>query len=72
MFLRALRICSSEYINYEIEKIFDIATNLKYPKNIIDCALARARKTYHNDTENNFYTKNLLVLPYHDNFANLP
>ncbi len=71
MFLRALRVCSSEYVNGEIEKI-DIATNLKYPKNISDCALARARKTHNNVTENNFSSKNLLVLPYHDNFANIP
>ncbi len=72
MFLRVLRICSSEYTNCEIEKIYDIATNLKYPNNIIDCALARARKKHHDVTDNNFSSKNLLVLPYHDNFANIP
>ncbi len=67
-----LRICTSEYINFEIEKIYDIATNLKYPNHIIDCPLARARKTHYNVTENNFSSKNLPVLPYHDNFANIP
>ncbi len=72
MFLRALRICSHEYINYEIERIYDIATDLKYPKKIIDYVLARARKNHHYVTENNFSSKNLFVLPYHDNFANTP
>ncbi len=72
MFLRALGIRSSQYTNCETEKIYDIATNLKYPKNIIDCSLARARKTHHNVTENSFSSKNLLVLHYHDNFASTP
>ncbi len=34
--------------------------------------MARARKTHHNVTENNFSSKNILVLIYHDNFANIP
>ncbi len=32
VFLRALRICCPEYINCEIEEIYDIATYLKYPR----------------------------------------
>ncbi len=34
--------------------------------------VARARKTHHNVIKNNFSRKKLLVLPYHDNFANIP
>ncbi len=68
MFHRARRIYSSEYINCVIKNIYDIAINLKYPKNILDCALARAR----NVTENNFSSNNLLALLYHDIFPNIP
>ena len=44
MFLRALRICSPEYIQEEFENIFSIAEKLKYPKHFIECALRKAQK----------------------------
>ena len=73
MFLRAYRICSPEYIDEEIDKIYDISTNLKYPKAFTDKCLRAARKTFYSPIEKQPYNnKNMLVLPYHENFKHLP
>lgn len=72
MFLRALRICSPEYINGELDKIYNIALDLKYPKYLIDTALGKAKETKYNVNKREFCRKNLLVLPYHETFTGLP
>ena len=72
MFLRALRICSPEYMDEEMAKIYRIASDLRYPKTIIDKALYRARKSFRNNEEKVPYSsKNLLVLPFNENFNNI-
>ena len=71
MFLRALRICSPEYIHSEFNRIYDIAMNLKYPKHVVDTALTKAKRTHYCVNERQFSNKNLLVLPYHDNFTTI-
>ena len=73
MFLRAYRICSPEYLDDEINKIYEISTNLKYPKLFIDKCLRTARKTFYSTTDKQPYNnKNMLVLPYNENFKHLP
>ena len=74
MFLRALRICSPEYLDEEIEYIMGIGAKLKYPQDMLQTSLKKARKTFYNTNEvrRPFDTKNLLVLPYNENFKNLP
>ena len=73
MFLRALRICSPEFMENEIQKIYEIAVNLKYPNYLIDSALRAARKIfYSNDDKIPFSTKNILSLPFHINFNGIP
>lgn len=73
MFLRALRVCSPEFVDNEISKIYEISSNLKYPRYFVDKSLDMAKKTYHNmNNKEKYCTKNLLVLPYHNNFVELP
>ena len=73
MFLRAYRICSPEHIDEEINKIYEISANLKYPRIFIDKCLTAAKKTFYNSTEKQPYdNKNLLILPYNKNFKHLP
>ena len=74
MFLRALRICSPEHLNEEMDCIMRIGAKLKYPQNMLETSLKKARKTFFNGNEGvkPFSKKNLLVLPYNENFNNLP
>ena len=73
MFLRAYDICSPEYLDEEIDMIYDISTNLKYPKAFTDKCLRLARKTFYSPIDKQPYNnKNMLVLPYHKNFKHLP
>ena len=73
MFLRALRICSPEYLDEEIRCIYDIGDKLKYPQHFIDASYSFARKTFYNPQPNkSFVHNNLLVLPYHENLVNVP
>ena len=73
MFLRAFRLCSPEFIDDEISKIYSVAYKLKYEREFIDKTLNRAKKTFYNPINNfSFDSKNLLVLPYHDSFKSLP
>lgn len=46
MFLRALRICSPEFMDDEINKIYEISVKLKYPKSFVDSSLRKAKKTF--------------------------
>ena len=73
MFLRALRICSPEFLEPKIDKIYNIAFDLKYPHSVIDKAFKMARKTFFSLQEKTpFKTDNLLVLPYSEKFKVVP
>ena len=74
MFLRALRICSPEFLDEEMEVIMRIGAKLKYPQDMLETSLKKARKTFYNVNEGdrNFNKKNLLILPFNEKFSNLP
>ena len=72
MFLRALRICTPEFLDDEFKKIYEIAFNLKYPKFLIDIALKKARKTFYSVEDRIFDLKNILTLPFNISFMNIP
>ena len=72
MFLRALSICSPEYVDLEFKKIFDIGSSLKYPKFLIDTALRKARKTFYSLERTIVTRKNVLVLPFDLSFIDIP
>ena len=73
MFLRAFRVCSPEFLQHELDTIFNISKKLKYPYNFIERALYKARKTFYLMTYREpFNNQNLLVLPYNSAFKNVP
>ena len=72
MFLRALRICSPEYIDEEIVKIRNTGKKLKYPDSVLDYAFEAAKKTMYQNQKEPYNTKNLLVLPFNNNMKNIP
>ena len=73
MFLRALRICSPEYIDDEFGNIFSISEKLKYPKHFIECSLRKARRTFYSESPSETPSfQNVLVLPYSDLLKNVP
>ena len=73
MFLRALRICSPEFLDNEFETIFRISEKLKYPNYFIECSLQKAKKTFYSVTAREpFDHNNLLVLPYSDSMKHVP
>ena len=49
MFLRALKICSDDYLLEEIEFIFSIGRKHKYPDFILDKAYNKALTTFNTD-----------------------
>ena len=72
MFLRALKICDPEFLDEEIQTIYNLALELCYPIHFIDNCLQRARRTYFNsDRPNPFDMDNILVLPYRHEFLNI-
>ena len=50
MFLRALRVCSEEFLEDEINFIFDIGKKHKYPMDILGKAYNNALKTFNSHT----------------------
>ena len=72
MFLRAYRVCSPEFFQNEIDKIFEISRNLKYPQYFVQNALQKAKKTFYSLSTNVPYdNKNVLVLPYSNSVNNV-
>ena len=67
MFLRALKICSDEYLLEEIEFIFSIGCKHKYPDFILDKAYKKALTTFNTEKaiSQEKVVRNILVLPYH-------
>lgn len=73
MYLRALRVCSPEFIDEEFECISNIGLMLKYPKHVLDKSLNMARKSFYRVAPlPPRDTKNLLVLPFNDKFVQIP
>ena len=73
MFLWALRVCSPEFLDREVNRIFDIADKLKYPKHLVDKSLSMAKKSFYGlGRKEVFNPKNLLVLPFNENLVSLP
>ena len=73
MFLRALRICSPEFLDLEFQHIFDIGQRLKYPLHFIEKSLAQAKKSFYRTAPSPAYNlRNMLVLPYNENFTHIP
>ena len=73
MFLRALRICSPEYVDEEIRIVYDIGCKLKYPKHFLDVAYRFAKKTFYDpQPKQSFANDNLLILPYQENLVDVP
>ena len=57
----------------EIETIYEIALRLKYPRNFIDNAWKRAKKTFYSQEERTeFRMNNILKLPYDERFLQVP
>lgn len=73
MYLRALRICTDEFLESEFQLIDQIATNHQYPTYVIERARRNARRTF-NVNEGRLEEdepKRVLVLPYCENFSHL-
>ena len=72
MFLRALRVCSPQFLQDEFDNIYEIGRKLRYPAYFISCAFEKAQKTFYSTrTRESFNYNNLLVLPYCDAFRNV-
>lgn len=76
MYLRALRICSPEFFDNEINTIAQIGGKLGYSVCFLEKCFTKARKIFYENgyinNNNNIDFKNTLVLPYHNSFDNLP
>ena len=47
LFLRALRVCSSEYLESELSHVFGVLKSLAYPNYILNKALSKAKRVHH-------------------------
>lgn len=74
MFLRALRICTDQFLNTELNFIRDLARKHQYCDKFIQRAEKQALKTFRNvdQSRREFSFKNVLVLPYQQNFLHFP
>ena len=65
MYLRAYKVCDSQYLDQEINKLAEIFQSLGYSKDFISKAHNKARKTFYNNEQKQFNKENypLLVLP---------
>ena len=72
MFLRAFRVVSPKYFDAEINEIKSIGFDLKYPEEFLNSCFAAARKSYFNTPSNQFNFKNVLNLPFFNEFVHLP
>ena len=77
IFLGALRICSNEYLNSEIETVTKIAREYQFPQYLIDKAYKSAHRTLRSTNNalqenNDDQFKNILIFPYNKNLLHLP
>ena len=69
MFLRALNVCSPEYLENEIKKIYDIFQNLCYSKSLIDSSFSNAKNKFYRTLDKEpFDCKYMLKLTFHQGF----
>ena len=67
LFLRALRLCSAEHLQSEIDHIRSAFVKVKYPEHVINEALSKAKRRFHNPaTCERPKAKYHLSLPYTD------
>ena len=73
MFLRALRVCSEEFLEDDINFFFfDMGKKYKYPIYILGKAYNNAMKTFNSHTAREpLNLNNIFVLPFHENFVKL-
>ena len=66
LFLRALRICSPEFLDFEIDHVKNALTKLAYPKTVLNIALIKAKKVYFSSNKKSPIEKKktLMKLPY--------
>ena len=72
MFLRAIRIVDPEFLDNEFSVIYNIGLKLCYPLNFLDQCLKLAKKSFYNNEKEPFEYQNILSLPYHPSFNNIP
>lgn len=71
MFLRALRLCSPQFLESENVKIWNIFRELKYPDWFIQKAYFKARKTFYVPPSPDSRKKQYLCLPYINGLENI-
>ena len=71
MFLRALNICSPEFITEEFKFIYNVGLENNFELKDIDYSLALARKTFYRHKEERNINYNFLSLPYHPNLESI-
>jgi predicted GIY-YIG superfamily endonuclease len=65
-FLRALRLCSPQYVDEELLYISEVFKKLAYPENIIYSALRTAKKRFyipHENENEDLKNKNIILIP---------
>ena len=69
LFLRALRICSPEFLDNEISHVKNALNKLAYPKKVLQKALLKARKVHFSSHKNDAPKKDnkILKMPYMKN-----
>ena len=71
MFLRTYRICSPQYLDEEVLKIFRFFKDLKYPEWFIKKAHLKARKTFYAPNHSNCHENKYISLPYISGLENV-
>ena len=70
MFLRALRIVSPEFFNNEINNIYSIGKNLKYPYEFLSDCFSRAKRSHNKSINGRVPPRekltNVIIVPYSD------
>ena len=74
MFSRAFSICSMDFLELEIRKIYSIGMNLKYPLEFLEKCKNKVLKNLDShsvELEKTLEFGNVITLPYHPTFRNL-
>ena len=71
MFLRALNVCSPEFLAEEVNFIYSVGLHNDFKIQDIDHRLALARKTVYSENRERNNKLEVLSLPYHPNFESI-
>ena len=72
MFLRAIRVCSPQFFDNEIDFIYNIGKSLQYQKYFLDICFTKSRKTFYRITSKyNFKKENILSINYNKNLNSI-